>query len=435
MLQTILLCTICLLVVITLIFVIIKTSKKSSENQNLNLIITETKKQNEYLEKLIKNLFDNQFTANKQFNEFIISTIKNYNDNVANYLSNLSKAQIQQLTTIENRLNDILKQNDVKLNRVSDVISANLKVLQENNDKRLEQMRQTVDEKLSSTLEKRLGESVKIIVQGLDTVSKGIGEMQSLASGVGDLKRVLTNVKTRGGWGEVQLSNLLEQILAPNQYETQVRIKQNSQERVDFAVILPGKNNENLYLPIDAKFPLEDYSRLCEASEENDLHEVEVQTKSLENRIKEEAKNISEKYINVPFTTDFAVMYLPIEGLYAEVMRRPALCEFIQHKYKIMICGPTTLTALLNSLQMGFKTLAIEKRSSEIWNTLSVFKMEFNKFVDLLAKTQKKIDEASTTLDFATKKTKTIQKKLKDVADIDTQTTIDFSAEDLIDFN
>ena len=172
-------------------------------------------------------------------------------------------------------------------NRVSDVISSNLKVLQENNDKRLEQMRQTVDEKLSSTLEKRLGESVKIIVQGLDTVSKGIGEMQSLANGVGDLKRVLTNVKTRGGWGEVQLSNLLEQILAPNQYETQVRIKQNSQERVDFAVILPGKNNENLYLPIDAKFPLEDYSRLCEASEENNLHEVEIQTKNLENRIKE----------------------------------------------------------------------------------------------------------------------------------------------------
>ena len=189
-------------------------------------------------------------------------------------------------------------------------------------------------------------------------------------------------------------------------------------------------------MPIDAKFPLEDYSRLCTASEQNDTKEIDLQIKNLENRIKEEAKNINEKYISPPKTTDFAVMYLPVEGLYAEVIRRPALCEMIQHKYKIMICGPTTLTALLNSLQMGFKTLAIEKRSSEIWNTLSLFKMEFNKFVDLLAKTQKKIDEASSTLDFATKKTKTIQKKLKDVSDIEPQQILssDYDSDNLIDF-
>lgn len=433
-LQTILLIVLIFLTLITITLLTLTLFKRPKGFDNLSSVIEESKKQNEYLEKTIKNLFENELSANKQFNEFVISAIKNYNDNVANYLSNLSKAQIQQLTSIENRLNQILQENENKLNRVSDILANNLRTLQENNDKKLEQMRQTVDEKLSSTLEKRLGESVQIIVKGLDTVSKGIGEMQSLASGVGDLKRVLTNVKTRGGWGEVQLSNLLEQILAPNQYEAQVRIKQNSTERVDFAVILPGKDNNTLYLPIDAKFPMEDYSRLCEASERNDMREVEVQTKNLEARIKEEAKNICEKYISVPTTTDFAVMYLPVEGLYAEVIRRPALCEFLQHKYKIMICGPTTLTALLNSLQMGFKTLAIEKRSSEIWNTLSVFKMEFNKFVELLAKTQKKIDEASNTLDFATKKTRTIQKKLKDVADIDVGSQVEFDAEDLIDF-
>ena len=434
--QTILLIALVFLSLIITALLIISFVKRPKGFENLSSVITETKKQNEYLEKTIKNLFETQLSSIKQFNEFVISTIKNYNETVANYLSNLAKNQSQQLNNIESRLNEILKENDAKLNRVSDVISSNLKNLQDNNEKKLEQMRQTVDEKLSSTLEKRLSDSVQLIVKGLDTVSKGIGEMQSLATGVGDLKRVLTNVKTRGGWGEVQLANLLEQILSPSQYKEQVRIKQNTTERVDFAVILPGKNEEELYLPIDAKFPLEDYSRLCAASEQNDAKEMEIQIKNLENRIKEEAKNINEKYISAPITTDFAVMYLPVEGLYAEVIRRPALCEFLQHKYKIMVCGPTTLTALLNSLQMGFKTLAIEKRSSEIWNTLSIFKMEFNKFVDLLSKTQKKIDEASNSLEFATKKTKTIQRKLKDVADIEPEKTIQtsFDPEDLIDF-
>ncbi|MBR4002941.1 MAG: DNA recombination protein RmuC [Clostridia bacterium] len=434
--QTILLIALVFLSLIITALLIVSFVKRPKGFENLSSVITETKKQNEYLEKTIKNLFETQLSSIKQFNEFVISTIKNYNETVANYLSNLAKNQSQQLNNIESRLNEILKENDAKLNRVSDVISSNLKNLQDNNEKKLEQMRQTVDEKLSSTLEKRLSDSVQLIVKGLDTVSKGIGEMQSLATGVGDLKKVLTNVKTRGGWGEVQLANLLEQILSPSQYKEQVRIKQNTTERVDFAVILPGKNEEELYLPIDAKFPLEDYSRLCAASEQNDAKEMEIQIKNLENRIKEEAKNINEKYISAPITTDFAVMYLPVEGLYAEVIRRPALCEFLQHKYKIMVCGPTTLTALLNSLQMGFKTLAIEKRSSEIWNTLSIFKMEFNKFVDLLSKTQKKIDEASNSLEFATKKTKTIQRKLKDVADIEPEKTIQtsFDPEDLIDF-
>lgn len=408
--------------IISLIFIVILAIKKKSQNIDLSSIISEIKRQNEYLEKTMKNLFESLFSSTKQLNEFVLTAVKNYNESVSNFLAELQRTQAQQLNSIESRLNEILKENDGKLNRIADIISENLKSLQDRNERKLEQMRQTVDEKLSSTLERRLGESVKIITQGLDTVSKGLGEMQSLATGVGDLKRVLTNVKTRGGWGEVQLSSLLDQILSKSQYKEQVTIKKNSNEKVDFAVILPGKGESELLLPIDAKFPLEDYSRLLSAIEQNNISEIEAQTKNLENRIKEEARAISTKYIDPPLTTDFAVMYLPIEGLYAEVIRRPALLDILQHKYKIMVCGPTTLTALLNSLQMGFKTLAIEKRSSEIWNTLSVFKSEFTKFVDLLSKTQKKIDEASSTLDYATKKTKTIERKLKDVADIDSST-------------
>lgn len=408
--------------IISLIFIVILTIKKKSQNIDLSSLISEIKRQNEYLEKTMKNLFESLFSSTKQLNEFVLTAVKNYNESVSNFLAELQRTQAQQLNSIESRLNEILKENDGKLNRIADIISENLKSLQDRNERKLEQMRQTVDEKLSSTLERRLGESVKIITQGLDTVSKGLGEMQSLATGVGDLKRVLTNVKTRGGWGEVQLSSLLDQILSKSQYKEQVTIKKNSNEKVDFAVVLPGKGESELLLPIDAKFPLEDYSRLLSAIEQNNISEIEAQTKNLESRIKEEARAISTKYIDPPLTTDFAVMYLPIEGLYAEVIRRPALLDILQHKYKIMVCGPTTLTALLNSLQMGFKTLAIEKRSSEIWNTLSVFKSEFTKFVDLLSKTQKKIDEASSTLDYATKKTKTIERKLKDVADIDSST-------------
>ncbi len=417
-LQNILLFTLLAFSILTLIFSLIILFK-GNKTANIGDVLPEIKRQNEYLEKTVKNLFESLFSSTKQLNEFVLTAVKNYNENVSSFLSELSKNQSQQLQNIESRLNEILRENDSKLNRISDIISENLKSLQDRNERKLEQMRQTVDEKLSSTLERRLGESVKIIVQGLDTVSKGIGEMQSLATGVGDLKRVLTNVKTRGGWGEVQLSTLLDQILAKSQYKEQVVVKKNSNEKVDFAIVLPGKGDNELLLPIDAKFPLEDYSRLCTAIEQNNTTEIDTQVKNLEIRIKEEAKSICDKYIDPPTTTDFAVMYLPIEGLYAEVIRRPALLDTLQHKYKIMVCGPTTLTALLNSLQMGFKTLAIEKRSSEIWNTLSIFKSEFNKFVDLLSKTQKKIDEASSTLDFATKKTKTIQRKLKDVADID----------------
>ena len=421
--ETFLLVLLVIISIAILSLLVLSFIKRPKGFEGMDGIIAEMKRELEGLEKSFKSSFENQLTVYKQFNELLSSTVSNYNKEVVNYLSNVSKSQIEQLTLIEKRLNEILKNNDERLERIIDNISLNLKSLQENNEKKLEQMRQTVDEKLSSTLEKRLSESVKIITNGIDTVSKGLGEMQNIASGMGDLKRVLTNVKTRGGWGEVQLGTLLEQILSPNQYDSQVMIKQGTTERVDFVINMPGKNNDTIMLPIDAKFPLEDYSRLCSASEEGNKDEVEIQSKNIEKRIKEEAKKISEKYIDVPKTTDFAVLYLPVEGLYAEVTRRPALVETLQQQHRILICGPSTLTALLNSLQMGFKTLAIEKRSSEIWQLLGVFKQEFSKFVELLGKTQKKIDEASNTIEDATKKTKTIQRKLKDVVDIDSPPT------------
>ena len=290
-------------------------------------------------------------------------------------------------------------------------------------------MRQTVDEKLNVSLERRLTESFSLINQRLQSVYEGLGEMKNLASGVGDLKKVLTNVKTRGTWGEVQLLHLLEQMLAPQQFVQQVDIRGNG-ERVDFAVVMPGKNEENILLPIDAKFPIEDYQRIQAASESGTKEDVEAALKALEKRIKEDAKSIKEKYIVLPRTTDFAIMYLAIEGLYAEVLRRPGLTETLQRDYKVIVCGPTTITALLNSLQLGFKTLSIEKRSSEVYQLLGAIKQEFGKFVELLAKTQKKLAEASNTIEFATKKSRTIERKLKSVSGLGEETLLVETVED-----
>ncbi|MDD2445553.1 MAG: DNA recombination protein RmuC, partial [Clostridia bacterium] len=351
----------------------------------------------------IKNSFENQAELFKQINQLILNSIKNYNESILNMITNNAFLQKQEFTTIQNRLENILKSNEDRLNRAADILDKGLIKLQADNEKKLDQMRQTVDEKLDVSLERRLGESFNTINQRLQSVYEGLGEMKNLASGVGDLKKVLTNVKTRGTWGEVQLGNLLAQVLVKEQYEEQLDIKDNG-ERVDFAIVLPGKHNENIYLPIDAKFPIEDYQRLIDASEEGNQGAIEVALKSIEKRIKDEAKKIKEKYISLPKTTDFAILYLAIEGLYAEVLRISGLAETLQREHKIVVCGPTTLTALLNSLQLGFKTISIEKRSSEIWHLLGVFKQEFGRFADLLAKTQKKLTEASNTIDFATKK-------------------------------
>jgi DNA recombination protein RmuC len=283
-------------------------------------------------------------------------------------------------------------------------------------------MRQTVDEKLEQTLETRLGEKFKIVSDRLEQVYKGLGEMQTLASGVGDLKKVLTNVKTRGTWGEVQLGNLLEQILSPEQYAKNVITKKGSSERVEYAIKLPGRDEkiETVWLPIDAKFPVEDYQRLVEVQEACDIAQVEQLSKNIEARIKLEAKDIKEKYLDPPYTTDFGILFLPIEGLYAEVLRRSGLTDELQSNYRVVIAGPTTIAALLNSLQMGFRTLVIEKRSSEVWEILGIIKNEFGKFGELLDKTHKKLKEATNNIETATKKTRTIEKKLRKVQSLPT---------------
>lgn len=312
------------------------------------------------------------------------------------------------------KLTELIDKNEAKMEKVREAVEKKLENIQKDNTEKLEAMRKTVDEKLHETLEKRLGESFKMVSERLELVHKGLGEMQTLASGVGDLKKVLTNVKTRGIWGEVQLGNLLEQVLTPEQYEKNVITKKGSKDRVEFAIKFPGRK-ETLLVPIDAKFPQEDYHRLVEAYEQGNLASVEEAGKNLEARIKSEAKDIQGKYIDPPNTTDFGIMFLPYESLYAEVLRRPGLAELIQRTYRVTITGPTTLFALLNSLQMGFRTLAIEKRSSEVWVLLGAVKTEFNRFGTILEKTHKKLQEASNTIEDAAKKSRTIERKLKDV--------------------
>ncbi len=302
-----------------------------------------------------------------------------------------------------------------RLEKVRDVVDKSLQNIQDDNNKKLEQMRETVDEKLHSTLEKRLGESFQLVSDRLEKVHQGLGEMQTLASGVGDLKKVLTNVKTRGGWGEIQLKNILEQILTSEQYDLNVITKKGSRETVEVAIKLPGRDSHVVYLPIDAKFPKEDYERLLKAQDESNLEMIAESTKALENRIKLEARKIKEKYLDPPFTTDFAILFLPIEGLFAEVLRQPGLSDILQRDFRVIVSGPTTFAALLNSLQMGFRTLAVEKRASEVWNLLSVVKNEFGKFGDILQKTHEKLKQASDQIDDAAKKSRTIEQKLKNV--------------------
>ena len=324
--------------------------------------------------------------------------------------------------------------SEQKLEQVRNTVEKQLSTLQADNNQKLEQMRATVDEKLEKTLSDRLGHSFKLVSERLEQVHKGLGEMQQLATGVGDLKRVLTNVKARGTWGEVQLGALLEQILAPEQFEANIATGAKSSERVEYAIKLPGRHDDTpVYLPIDAKFPIEDYQRLLDAQERADLPAIEEAGKLLETRLKLEAKTIREKYLNPPHTTDFAVLYLPTEGLYAEALRRAGLAEWLQREHRVTIAGPTTLAAMLNSLQMGFKTLAIEKRSSEVWQVLGAVKTEFTKFGDMLAKTKKKLQETANTIEDAERKTRTITRKLKGVEALpvaDTQNILQLEADD-----
>ena len=351
------------------------------------------------------------------------------NEQIDGFRTQLAATQQQTeaaLRSFSERLGEQLRllseANERRLNDVRQAVDARLVALQEGNEKKLDQMRATVDEKLHATLELRLGESFKQVAERLEQVHKGLGEMQLLARDVGALNRVLTNVKTRGVFGEVQLAALLEQVFTPEQYATNVATVPGSSERVEFAVRLPGRSQgpgpgegPPLWLPIDAKFPSEDYARLQEAAERADAPAMEAAGKAIENRLKLEAKTIREKYVAPPHTTDFAILFVPTEGLYAEALRRPGLAETLQREFKVMLAGPTTLLALLNSLQMGFRTLVLEKRSAEVWEVLGAVKTEFGKFGEVLAKTRKKLDEAGSTIDLAFVRTRAMERQLRKV--------------------
>lgn len=332
-------------------------------------------------------------------------------------LTSIASVQNNQIDAFSRQLAEMVAANERRFEVLRQAVEGRLEAIRNDNAAQLERMRVTVDEKLHATLEQRLGESFKLVSDRLEAVHKGLGEMQSLAAGVGDLKKVLSNVKNRGVLGEVQLAALLEQVLVREQYETNVATRPGSRERVEFAIKLPGQGGDGsvVWLPIDAKFPLEDYERLQQAQEAADPSAVEAAAKALEARIRLEAKSIAEKYVEPPATTDFALLYLPLEGLYAEVLRRPGLLDALQREHRVTLCGPTTLTALLNSLQMGFRTLAIEKRSSEVWIVLGQVKAEFGKFAEVLASTKRQLQTVANSIDQAEVRTRQIERRLRDV--------------------
>lgn len=356
----------------------------------------------------------------RQGREELNHTVKSFEDSLLVRMNEIAMLQKTELTIFAEQLNRLIVSNEQKLDNMRQTMEQKMKELQDDNNQKLEQMRQTVDEKLHASLEKRLGESFKLVSDRLEMVHKGLGEMQTLASGVGDLKKVLTNVKTRGIWGEIQLGNILEQVLSPEQYACNVATHKGSNERVEFAVKLPGQSQSEseVWLPIDAKFPQEDYLRLLEASEQGLLEQVEEAGKQLERRIKLEARLVQEKYVDPPHTTDFAIIFLPTESLYAEVVRRPGLLSLLQTNYRVIITGPSTMLALLNSLSVGFRTLAIEKRTSEVWELLGAVKTEFGNFGDVLDKTKKKLVEASNSIDTASRRSRSIERKLRAVQEL-----------------
>ncbi len=335
---------------------------------------------------------------------------------VTTQIGQLGSLQGERLEAFARELNRFSLGLDERFERLKLTVEGRLTAIQADNASKLDEMRRTVDEKLHATLEQRLGESFKLVSDRLEQVHRGLGEMQSLAAGVGDLKRVLSNVKTRGTWGEVQLSALLEQLLTAEQFSANVATRPGSNERVDFAIRLPGKGDgAAVWLPIDAKFPVEDYQRLMDAQERGDPVLVEEAGRAIELRLKNEARSIRDKYVAPPHTTDFALLYLPTEGLYAEALRRPGLADTLQRDWRVSLTGPTTLAALLNSLQMGFRTLAIEQRSAEVWAVLGAVKTEFGKFGEALAHTRKKLDEASNSISKAETRTRQLSRKLREV--------------------
>lgn len=354
------------------------------------------------------------FKKKDEFGIDLISKIKNLESQLKD---EMMRSRLENNTGQKEIREELDKTLNTNFSSITQVVEGRLNILQKDNSEKLEKMRETVDEKLHATLERRFGESFKMVSDRLDQVHKGLGEMQTVAAGVGDLKKILSNVKTRGTWGEVQLGNLIEEIFTPDQYEKNVKTKKGSSDNVEYAIKLPGNSDDikHIWMPIDAKFPLEDYQRLMEARENSE--DLVSFSKNLETRIKAEAKDIKNKYIDAPYTTDFGLLFLPVESLYAEVLRIPGLFESVRREYNVIITGPTTVQAILNSLQMGFKTLSIQKRSSEVWEILGVVKKEFNNFGVILEKTHKKIQEAGNTIEQAMTRSRAIDRKLNKVTD------------------
>ena len=424
-----------ILMLIIGIFVIVLTSisliillgikKKPEENHNL--------KNMQYIQNSFSNLGEMLMGSQRQATEIQDKRLQELNFQLTQRNDTLQKTVFDALAQIDTRLKDNSIVSEQKLEQIRQTMEKRITLMQDENSKKLDEMRATVDEKLQKTLEDRIGKSFQLVSERLEQVYKGLGEMQNLAAGVGDLKKVLSNVKTRGILGEIQLEAILEQILSPDQYEKNVAIKKGSQERVEFAVKLPGDGEGEVYLPIDAKFPVDTYTKLVEAYDAGIPAEVNQVSKMLERAIKTFAKSIHDKYTHPPQTTDFGIMFLPIEGLYAEVVRS-GLVETLQRDYKINIAGPTTMAALLNSLQMGFKTLAIQKHSSEVWNILGAVKTEFDKFGDVLSAAQQRINQANAELDkLVGTRTRQIQRKLRNVASLPEVTSSEILNIDIVD--
>ncbi|MCK9449227.1 MAG: DNA recombination protein RmuC [Bacteroidales bacterium] len=398
----------------------LKTLREISANQLSQLkIITDQNesslgKLTKTMEERLTLIMDKQQQASRDMRDSLDRNLKDFRDSFSQNVKDFNELQKQKFTEMEKKQSELINSTEMKL----------------------EKMRETVDEKLQKTLEARLGHSFELVRKQLESVQKGLGEMQNLAQDVGGLKRVLANVKTRGILGEIQLGSILSQIMAPEQYEQNVRTKKSSSDHVEYAIKLPGKDNsmEEVYLPIDAKFPLESYHQLQHAYDEANPALIDEANKILFNQIKKFAKDISDKYLDPPFTTEFGIMFLPVEGLYAEVVRNTDLIEQMQRDFKIVITGPTTLAAILNSLQMGFKTLAIQKRSSEVWKILGAVKTEFGKFGTILEKARKKIDDAGNEIDtLVGTRTRAIERKLREVEELPVSETMKLLDEDLSD--
>jgi DNA recombination protein RmuC len=378
-------------------------------------------------QKLDQNLLGHSETA-KTLRDELGGNFQRLGSRVNEYLAESSRIQNERLEDVTKALSSLSERLEKAQEGLRASVETRLETIRSDNAAKLEQMRVTVDEKLHNTLEQRLTNSFKIVSEQLEQVFRGLGEMQTLATGVGDLKRMMTNVRARGTWGEVTLGNLLEHALAPDQYDKNVEVRPASNQRVEFAIKLPGGEGGPLWLPIDAKFPTEDYERLVDASERGDPESMEIAAKAIETRIRQSASDISAKYIHPPYSTDFAILFLPTEGLYAEIIRRPGLADSLQRDCRVTVTGPTTLLALLNSLQMGFRTLAIQKRSSEVWQILGAVKTEFGRYGTILEKVQKKLQEASNTIEEVAVRKRAIDRKLRSVEavpEIAAQTTLE----------